>query len=127
MDTEAFATWLGGIGLLDRAQRAEAFRALALAEADDPIDPSPHPVDAAVLVYEAAVAASLPVAERDDAAPEEALPSRPQPYREPARLVCSPSPAAHHNPPARRLTSPHDRRLDAGLWGCGFVDAAVHL
>ena len=37
MDTAAFATWLGGIGLLDPAQRAEAFRELALAEADDPI------------------------------------------------------------------------------------------
>src|SRR5437879_6050734 len=70
MDTAAFATWLGGIGLLDPAQRAEAFRELALAEADDPIDPSPHPVDAAVPPYEAAVAPSLPVAEADDAAPE---------------------------------------------------------
>ena len=36
MDTAAFATWLGGIGLLDRGQRAEAFQELALAEADDP-------------------------------------------------------------------------------------------
>ena len=65
MDTAAFATWLGGIGLLDPAQRAEAFRELALAEADDPIDA--HPVDAAVLPYEAAVAPLLPVAEADDA------------------------------------------------------------
>ena len=32
----AFATWLGGIGLLDWGQRAEAFQKLALAEADDP-------------------------------------------------------------------------------------------
>src|SRR5271157_4330281 len=76
MDTAAFATWLGGIGLLDPAQRAEAFRELALAEADDPIDPSAHPVDAAVLPYEAAVAPSLPVAETDDAAPEEDLLSK---------------------------------------------------
>ena len=70
MDIEAFATWLGGIGLLDPAQRAEAFRELALAEADDPIDPSPHSVDAAVPPYEAAVTPSLPAAETDDAAPE---------------------------------------------------------
>jgi len=77
MDTAAFVTWLGGIGLLDPAQRAEAFRELALAEADDPIDPSAHPVDAAVLpYYEAAVAPSLPVAEADDAAPEEDLLSK---------------------------------------------------
>src|SRR5271157_4042105 len=76
MDTAAFATWLGGIGLLDPAQRAEAFRELALAEADDPIDPSAHPVDAAVLPYEAAVAPSLPVAETEDAAPEEDLLSK---------------------------------------------------
>ncbi len=76
MDTTAFATWLGGIGLLDPAQRAEAFRELALAEADDPIDPSAHPVDAAVRPSEAAVAPSLPVAETDDAAPEEDLLSK---------------------------------------------------
>src|SRR5208283_3607797 len=76
MDTAAFAIWLGGIGLLDPAQRAEAFRELALAEADDSIDPSAHPVDAAVLPYEAAVALSLPVAEMDDAAPEEDLMSK---------------------------------------------------
>ena len=38
MDTAAFVVWLGGIGLLDRGQRAEAFRELALAEADDPIE-----------------------------------------------------------------------------------------
>ena len=56
MDPVAFATWLGGIGLLDREQRADAFRELALAEADDPIDPSPHPVGAAVLPCKAAVA-----------------------------------------------------------------------
>jgi hypothetical protein len=43
MDTAEFATWLGGIGLLDRAQRAEAFRELALAETDDPIDPFGSP------------------------------------------------------------------------------------
>ena len=72
MDTAAFATWLGGIGLLDPAQRGEAFRELALAEADDPIDPSAHAVDAAVLPCEAAVAPSLPVA----AAPEEDLLSK---------------------------------------------------
>jgi hypothetical protein len=53
---------------LDPAQRAEAFRKLALAEADDPIDA--HPVAAAVQPYEAAVAPLLPVAEADDAAPE---------------------------------------------------------
>ena len=76
MDTAAFATWLGGIGLLDPAQRAEAFRELALAEAADRIDPSAHPVDAAVLPYEAAVAPSLPVAETDDAAPKEDLLSK---------------------------------------------------
>ena len=76
MDTAAFATWLGGIGLLDPAQRGEAFRELALAEADDPIDPSAHAVDAAVLPCEAAVAPSLPVAETDDAAPEEDLLSK---------------------------------------------------
>ena len=77
MDTAAFATWLGGIGLLDPAQRAEAFRELALAEADDPIDPSAHSVDAAVLpYYEAAVAPSLPVAEADGATPEEDLLSK---------------------------------------------------
>ena len=74
MDTAAFATWLGGIGLLDPGQRAEAFRELALAEADDPIDASAHPVDAAALPYEAAVALSL--AEADDAAPEEDLLSK---------------------------------------------------
>ncbi len=68
MDTAAFATWLGGIGLLYPAQRAEAFRELALAEADDPIDLSAHAVDAAVRPSEAAVAPSLPVAETDDAA-----------------------------------------------------------
>ena len=76
MDTAAFATWLGGIGRLDPAQRAEAFRELALAEADDPIDPSAQPVDAPVLRYEAAVAPSLPVAEAGDATPEEDLLSK---------------------------------------------------
>ena len=76
MDTAAFATWLGGIGLLDRGQRAEAFRELALAEAEDPIGPSAHPVGAAVLPCEAAVAPSLPVAEADSAAPEEDLLSK---------------------------------------------------
>src|SRR5947209_3744572 len=76
MDTAAFATWLGGIGLLDPAQRAEAFRELALAEADDPIHPSAHPVDVAVLPYDAAVAPSLPAAETGDAAPEEDLLSK---------------------------------------------------
>ena len=76
MDTAAFATWLGGIGLLDPAQRAEAFRELALAEADDPLGPSADPVDAAVLPYEAAVAPWLPAAETDDAAPEEDLLSK---------------------------------------------------
>ena len=76
MDTAAFATWLGGIGLLDRAQRTEAFRELALAEADDPIDPSAHLVVAAMLPCEAAVAPSLPVAEADNAAPEEDLLSK---------------------------------------------------
>jgi hypothetical protein len=43
MDTAAVVIWLGGIGLLDRAQRAEAFRELALAKADDPIDPFGSP------------------------------------------------------------------------------------
>ena len=76
MDTAAFATWLGGIGLLDRAQRAEAFRELALAGADDPIDPSADPVGAAALSFEAAVAPSLPVASTDNAAPEEDLLSK---------------------------------------------------
>ena len=76
MDTAAFATWLGGIGLLDRGQRAEAFRELALAEAEDAIGPSAHPVGAAVLPCEAAVAPSLPVAEADNAAPEEDLLSK---------------------------------------------------
>ena len=76
MDTAAFTTWLGRIGLLDRAQRAEAFRELALAEADEPVDPSADPVGAAVLPYEAAVAPSLPVADTDNAAPEEDLLSK---------------------------------------------------
>ena len=76
MDTAAFATWLGGIGLLDRAQRAEALRELALVEADDPIDPSAHPVGGSVLPCEAAVAPSLPVAKTDNAAPEEDLLSK---------------------------------------------------
>jgi len=76
MDTAAFAIWLGGIGLLDRAQRAKAFRELALAEADDPIDPLADPVGAAVLPCEAAVAPSLPVAEANNAAPEEDLLSK---------------------------------------------------
>src|SRR3974377_768165 len=76
MDTATFATWLGGIGLLDRAQRAEALRELALVEADDPIDPSAHPVGGSVLPCEAAVAPSLPVAETDNAAPEEDLLSK---------------------------------------------------
>ena len=76
MDTAAFTTWLGGIGLLDRAQRAEALRELALAEADDPIAPSADPVDAVALSYEAAVAPSLPVAGPDNAAPEEDLLSK---------------------------------------------------
>ena len=76
MDTAAFATWLGGIGLLHPAQRAEAFRELALAEADDPVEASAHPVDAAVPLDEAAVAPSLPLAKADDAAPEEDLLSK---------------------------------------------------
>ena len=59
-----FATWLAGIGLLGREQRAEASRQLALVEADDPIDPSAHPV-AAALPCEAAVTPLLPVAETD--------------------------------------------------------------
>ena len=71
MDTAAFATWLGGSGLLERAQRAEAFRELALAEADDPIDLSSQPVGAGAPPDEAAVAPSLLVGEADDAAPEE--------------------------------------------------------
>jgi hypothetical protein len=76
MDGAAFATWLGGIGLLDPAQRAEAFRELALAKAADPIEASVHPVDAAVLPNEAAASSPLPVAEADDAAPEEDLLSK---------------------------------------------------
>jgi molecular chaperone GrpE len=71
MDAAAFATWLGEIGLLDRGQRAEAFRKLAPAEADDPVGPSSHPVGATAPSCEAAVAPSLPVAEADNAAPEE--------------------------------------------------------
>ena len=74
MDTAAFVVWLGGIGLLDRGQRAEAFRELALAEADDPIEADA--VGAAVPPCEAAVAPSLPVAEADKAAPEEDLLSK---------------------------------------------------
>ena len=76
MDAVAFATWLGGIGLLDRGQRAEAFRELALAEADDSVEPSADPVGAAVRPSEGAVAPSLPVAETDTAAPEEDLLSK---------------------------------------------------
>ena len=76
MDTAAFATWLGGIGLLDPSQRAEAFRELALAEADESVDPSALPLDAGVLPYEAAVAPSLQLAETDNAAPEEDLLSK---------------------------------------------------
>ena len=38
MDTAAFAKWLAGIGLLVSTQRGQAFRALALAEAIDPIE-----------------------------------------------------------------------------------------
>ena len=58
------------------AQRAEALRELALAEADDPIAPSADPVDAVALSYEAAVATSLPVAGPDNASPEEDLLSK---------------------------------------------------
>ena len=65
----AWRDWIFG-----PAQRAEAFRELALAEADDPTDASAHPVDAPVLRYEVAVA--LPVAEADDAATEEDLLSK---------------------------------------------------
>ena len=69
MDTAAFATWLGGIGLLDPAQRAEAFRELALAEGDDAIHPSAPAIDAAVPPYKAAVAPSLPAAETNERSP----------------------------------------------------------
>ena len=38
MDSEAFAAWRAGIGLLTTTQRGLAFFDLALAEADDPIE-----------------------------------------------------------------------------------------
>ena len=57
------------LSFTSHAQRAEAFRELALAEADDPIDPSADPVGAAVLPYEAAVAPSLPIADTDNGTP----------------------------------------------------------
>ena len=60
---------------------------MAQVKADDPIDPSPHPVDDAVPTYEAAVAPSLPVAEADEAAPELDLLSKVGRYRI-ARFGC---------------------------------------
>lgn len=40
MDKAAFAKWLSGVQLLDRVQRGQAFQALAVVEADNPIDVS---------------------------------------------------------------------------------------
>ena len=45
MDTARFTKWLAGIGRLDPTQRGEALRALALAEANDPIECSAHALD----------------------------------------------------------------------------------
>src|SRR5271157_6107611 len=74
MDRAAFG--LAELGFWTRRNAPRRSGNLALAEADAPIDPSAHPVDAAVLPYEAAVALSLPVAGMDDAAPEEDLMSK---------------------------------------------------
>ena len=74
MDRAAFG--LAELGFWTRRNAPRRSENLALAAADAPIDPSAHPVDAAVLPCEAAVALSLPVAEMDDAAPEEDLMSK---------------------------------------------------
>lgn len=54
MDTKAFAKWLAGIARLGAPQRGQAFRALALAEADDPIEALDDAADDAAVADEVA-------------------------------------------------------------------------
>ena len=82
MDTAAFAKWLAGIGLLGSTQRGQAFRALALAEAIDPIEWSDHPIDdpappgAAEAAPTIVAATTVDCRATVDAAPDEGLLSK---------------------------------------------------
>ena len=76
MDTAAFAKWLAGIGLLVSTQRGQAFRALALAEAIDPIEWSDPPIDDPAPPGAAEAAPSIVVAKTVGAAPDEGLLSK---------------------------------------------------
>ena len=76
MDTVAFAKWLAGIGLLVSTQRGQAFRALALAEAIDPIEWSDPPIDDPAPHGAAEAGPSIVVAKTVGAAPDEGLLSK---------------------------------------------------
>ena len=76
MDAAAFGNWLAGIGLLDAMQRGRAFRDLALAEANDPIECSGHAIDAAAPPREPAAASSVVAAKTVGAVPDEGLLSK---------------------------------------------------
>ena len=76
MDTAAFAKWLAGIGLLGSTQRGQAFRALALAEAIDPIEWSDQPIDDPAPPGAAEAAPSIMAATTVGAAPDEGLLSK---------------------------------------------------
>jgi hypothetical protein len=73
MDTKSYAKWLGGIALLDPAQRARVFRELALAEASVPTEHSCDASDGAVSSDEAAVVRSVVASRTIDARPEDLL------------------------------------------------------
>ena len=76
MDTAAFAKWLAGIGLLVSTQRGQAFRALALAEAIDPIEWSDPPIDDPAPHGAPEAAPSIVAAKTVGAAPDEGLLSK---------------------------------------------------
>src|SRR5450631_4043610 len=46
MDHAAFASWLAGIGLLNPEQRGRSYHALALADANDPVECRDNTIDA---------------------------------------------------------------------------------
>src|SRR5260370_34549868 len=77
MDRAALATWLGGIGLLDPTQGGQAFQQLTLAEANDPIEYSDHPIeDDAAALGAAEAAPSIVAAKTLDTASGEDLLSK---------------------------------------------------
>lgn len=76
METTAFAKWLAEIGLLDATQRGRVFRALALAEANDPSEYTDHAIEDPAAAGEAAAVPVIVVTRTVDAAADEDLLSK---------------------------------------------------